>query len=343
MKSSGTKLNIRLDHLPTDVLLRILTHLQCASPNALTDVALTNVRLSQIVSSIRRGGQYSLNFDPSSHAKLDNGVCVKELRNSEGSLFFTYTKNETPGFSVFMYMFDVAARSSHWSFRLNKFKGNRIDIGVARLKAFRFHSVERASSWSFDCFGRVTVMGKTRTYGRRMQEGDVVGVVYDYSSKTLSFLDNGISMGKINIEQPGTSCPEDHKLIPYVYLPYVQGESISMVLPSEVLDLDSVHRSEKIWRKPSGLRYDSMVIVTTWEERLWYAIDVDCETTTLRELWQILEKRHSMSMELFELISNGKRLENTYKKTLRDVGIYVDPRTGSCRYDILLSVPHIVS
>lgn len=117
-----------------------------------------------------------------------------------------------------------------------------------------------------------------------------------------------------------------------------------MDMKHAVVDLGHVHTSAKLWRRvPAKLPYDSCIIVATWEEPRWYALRLKPDRTTLAELWKELERRHGLEMHMFELIFNGKRLPYSADKTLRDVGITIDDRTGSSTYDILLNVPHIIS
>lgn len=323
--------------LPSEIILQILSYAS-TDPQTLTSVALTNLRLSRLIRSIRRGGQYALHVDLSNEVVSERFSVSKPGPTTSSHGFVTLTKNSEPGHGYAPFNYNILSCSVHWSFRLDRFTGNRIDIGVARL-----NGPESASSWSFDCFGRVSVKGKVITYGRRMQTGDVVGILYNYALRTLSFLDNGVSMGSIELEPDAIAFDNDHALLPFVYIPHLEGESVTLLGSSSVLDLRLAESKAKLWKRPTGLRCDSMVIVHTWDDRVWYAIDEDCETTTLRRMFIILEERHGVARDQFELISDGRRLKNTNSKTLRDVGIFVDERTGTCVRDILLSVPHLVS
>lgn len=214
-----------------------------------------------------------------------------------------------------------------------------MDVGVALPHAFRFATVERKGSWSFDCFGRVSLAGARRVYGRQMVEGDIVGILYDAKGKKLCFLDNGVCMGVVPLLGLGSRA----HLLPFVYLPYVEGECVTILEGGSAVSVSAIKEGGRRWQKPMGLPYDGSIIVQTWEPKVWYAIHVDPKMTTLARLWELLEERHGMAKHLFELIHEGTRLPCSRKLTLSDVGITISERTGTCKSDILLSVPHIVS
>lgn len=251
----------------------------------------------------------------------------------------TLRKNSLPGDAFVVFDRCVTGTSAFWRFRIDRFRGQRIDVGVAMPHAFRFATVERKASWSFDCFGRVSLAGQRHAYGRQMTEGDIVGILYDAKTSSLSFLDNGVCMGVVPLVGVGARA----HLLPFVYLPYHEGESVTLLQGGEPLSVMAVRAGARRWRKPAGLPYDGSIIVQTWDARVWYAIKVDPKVTTLAHLWQMLEERHGVARHLFELIHEGARLKYSHRLTLSDVGITIDERTGTCKNDILLSVPHIVS
>lgn len=325
-----------LQTIPHDIQLQILLHLHDSSPSTIYSLSQTTRRLSTLTRTIRHAGETALPVTLSSHALLHPGISA--VSNANG---LTLRKTARPGDALVIFDRDISATCAYWQLRLHRFKGHRIDVGVATLDAFRFGSVERASSWSFDCFGRASLAGRRRTYGRQMREGDVLAIVFDFSRGTLSFLDQGVSMGALNIRRP---CQEGPPLFPFVYFPYHEGEAVSLInRVSDPISMAHMYHSEARWCRPPGLPYDGKIIVHTWEEHTWYAFEVDCATTTLAVLWNLVQERHGLAMHLFELICSGDRLENTEDKTLEDAGIAIDRRTGTCRNDILLSVPHIVS
>lgn len=323
-----------LQNLPEDVLLHILTYLIHA-PDSIASLSRASQRLGTLIRLIRHGGKFALPQTLADAASHPPGISSQFNTTSET---LTLTKTSYPGFACIIFHTDVSHYSSYWSFRLARFEGTRIDIGVAPPAAFRFGTVEKASSWSFDCFGRVSLPGRRRTYGRRMRTADVIGVLYDVSDHTLTFLDNGVSMGTIRL-----GVRRDEKLLPFIYIPYYTGEAVTVMQCRGVVDVKAMKKSSTRWVRPFGLPYDGMVIVHTWEERVWYAIEADCSKMTLARLWSLVQERHGIAANLFQLICNGKRLENRDDQTLKDVGVWIDRRTGSSSADILLSVPHLAS
>lgn len=330
---------VNLHTLHQDVLYQIILRLNDMG-GSLHSLSLTSWRLNRIVHAIRRKGRLALPIRLPVPFKAPRGMTI-----TRASRAITLRKNHVPGDTFLVFGQDVSQTSAIFHFRIDQLNGHRLDIGLAHESAFRFLTVERASSWSFDCFGRVSMAGRRMTYGRQMRTGDVVSVVYDAGTCTLSFLDNGVSMGALSLRDSANRVVErGTPLFPYVYFPYCEGEAVTIVRAAQrcVMDLRRVHASVARWRRPLGLPCDGCIIVETWEERTWYAIDLDPERDSMATLWLKLQERHGMDMSLFELIFQGKRLEYS-QRTLKDAGIIIDKRTGTCSSDILLSVPHIVS
>lgn len=325
-----------LQNLPQDILLDILSHVHNLGPRHTQALAQTCRRLSTTVRAVTRHGDFALPI------KLTRATCFPpcgvEISSSDRR-GVTIRKTSTPGDAFVVFDRCVTGTSVYWQFRLNRFRGQRLDIGVALPHAFRFATVERKGSWSFDCFGRVSLAGKRRVYGRQMSEGDVVGILYDARGDNLCFLDNGVCMGVV----PLVGVESGAHLFPFLYLPFVEGECVTLLEGSGAVSVSAMEESVRRWHRPKGLPYDRSIIVQTWEPKLWYAIRVDPTKTTLARLWELLEEKHGMAKHLFELIYEGTRLPCTHKLTLNDVGIIVNERTGTCRSDILLSVPHVVS
>lgn len=321
-----------LELLPHDILLAIISHLHNFGSQHTQALALTCKRLYLAVRSITRHGDIALSLNLS--RRISNpgpGISIKSTSSG-----VSFQKNGVPGDAFLMFDRCICGTSSFWRFRIDRFCGLRIEIGVARPAAFRHGTVERAKSWSFDCFGRVCVAGEQRTFGRQMKVGDVVGVLYDAKGERLCFMDNGISMGVIEGVGRG-------QLLPFIYLPYVKGEQVTLLNSGATLSVSSVLGGGQKWRRVMGLQWEECIIVQTWNEKVWYGLRMDPETSTLAELWCMLEDRVGMRRELFELIWDGKRLGWSEHITLSQVGIHIDQRTGTCKKDILLSVPHIVS
>lgn len=301
-------------------------------------LALTCRRLASIVRSVGPYGDTALPVHLSRRVRRDAARGV-EVTPSGNGRELVIRKTSTAGDGYVLFDRCIAGTSSYWQFRIERLRGNRIDVGVATPHAFRFATVERRSSWSFDCFGRVSLAGERRAYGRQMRKGDMVGVLYDAGRRSLLFLDNGVCMGEVELEGVGDG--KVH-LLPFVYVPYHEGEAVTLVEGGGPVDVRAVREGAQRWRRPVGLSFEGCVIVQTWEPRLWYAIPVR-EVRTVAGLWREVARRHGMSAELFELIYEGRRLPMVHGVRLEEVGIAIDARTGTNRADVLLSVPHIVS
>lgn len=327
-----------LESLPQEVLLHIVTHVHDAGHHHTQALAQTSRRLAEAVREVGPRGDTALPAGLARRAQRPAPCGIALRAGRDGRL--TLRKTTAPGDAFVVFDRCVAATSAYWRFRIDRFAGHRIEVGVASPAALRYGTVERAASWSFDCFGRVCLAGKRLPYGRQMREGDVVGVLCDAKTGTVSFLDNGVCMGAVPVGPPDG--PRPH-LLPFVYMPYVAGEQVTLLEGCGPLSVRAVRARGRLWRRPAGLPYDGAVIVKTWEPRVWYAIRVDPDVTTVAGFWGLVEQRHGVARHLFELICAGERLVDTDALTLSDVGIRIDERSGTCRSDVLLSVPHIIS
>lgn len=325
---------------PQDILYRIAIQLH-GNKTSLQSFAESCQTLYKIYHTLREGGEYAISIELPLSSTISPGLAVSTSPLSSKTMI---QKTQVPGDAYIVFPCDVTQTSAIWHFQIENFEGHRIEIGVATEDAFRFGMVERASSWSFDCFGRACLAGSPRTYGRQMRNQDVIGVLYDAMKQSISFVDNGVSMGSLPIRSGTGSRIGTKALLPFVYFPYYCGECVSYLpVKRSLVNMKQVHSSAVNWKRPSGLPYDNCIIVATWEERVWYAIRANPGVTTLGCFWRELQRRHGMEMHLFELIFNGKRLQNRHDILLEDVGIVIDDKTGTCCSDMLLSVPHMVS
>lgn len=343
-KSPG--LPTHITDLPVDSLYLILIHLHRDDDKGARAFAQTCTAFHDLYRTVSSGGQYALpvSFAPPTTG-LNTNMSDLLVTQSKPAGDLTLEKGSAYGDSYIVFDRDVRRTSAAWRLRLDVFRGHRLDVGVALASAFRFGMVERASSWSFDLFGRACIAGRSRPFGRHFVQGDVLTVVYNARNETLAFVDDacGACMGTLPVDFDDKS---DLKLHPFVYFPALKGERMTLLRGGGgVVDLHRVKDSVQRWcREPARLPYDGCVIVATWEEHRWYALHFDdVETTTLATLWAEIAARYGMAENVFELIFNGVRLPNTEGKTLGDVGIEIDRDTGSCTADILLSVPHIMS
>lgn len=341
MADASNKKKITLTDVPRDILFQIVIHLHQYDDNDqknnLRSFALTCKDFYQLYHSISHGGQYAIPLSLPKPLKTPHGLNIRQNNNRS---MITIQKTSTPGDAYVVFDKNISKVSCSWKVKLEQFKGHRIEIGIALPSAFRFGMVERASSWSFDCFGRACIAGKNITYGRQILNNESITIVYDSKHRTLSFLDvNHISMGCLHMQ-----ITDDSILYPFIYFPYFKGECLSIIYDNScILDLEKVDLSKHTWKKRANLPFDNHIIVSTWEDCKWYALNIDPDVTSLADFWKLLEVLHGMDRTLFQLIFNGMQLPYRRDKMLKDVGIVIDKRTGSCSADILLSVPHVIS
>lgn len=328
-----------IQSLPEDVLHLVLQHLSVDAPSFLSFGA-TCRRFRACIRLYKGGGcamRRVLSPDVWRSSRVGEGVGVC----GDGNGGLVLEKMRAPGDAFLVFGEDITLFSSYWEVKIDVFEGRLLEIGVTTHHGLRHGSVERRSSWSFDCFGRVSLAGQRSVYGRQMQAGDVVGILFDVSEpQSITFFDNGISMGSLPVVPR-----DDGGLFPFVYMPHHPGEKCAVPrLHSRVpINIPMLRATEGTWMKPHGLKYDNKVIVLTWDERTWYALDVNPARTTVEELFDLMEVLHHHPVDLFELIAGGKRLDNSPDVTLEEAGICIDEKTGTHAIDILLSMPHVVS
>lgn len=332
-----------LDTIPMDILMRILVYISNDHLPTLSQLCNISPRLASAIRSFRRDGRTAIPLTfPCRVIQPFRGLSIKLLSNGDINI----RKTKEPGNTFCVFDKDVSTLNCYWQFRIDRLQGHRVDLGIAIKDAFRFSTVERVASYSFDCFGRVNIAGHSDTFGRQMRAGDVITLIYNAAKNTLMFVDNGKCMGSIPVRvNKGRVGAKKIGLYPFVYLPYQDGESVTLLGTTQdcLLDIAKMENTRKLWTRPLDLPYDKAIIVQTWCDKVWYAIYADTEKMTLKEFWDLLSRKHMLRADLFELIWKGKRLERTEKKTLKDVGITIDANTGTCSSDVLLSVPHIIS
>lgn len=329
--------------VPSDVLYQIVGHLHDTGAS-LRPFAQTCQTFYATYATLRHGGEQALAINLPLPGRQPTGLHLTRNRNARTGETTTHIeKTSEAGDAHIAFPVDVRDCSTLWTVHLSRFTGHRVSIGLALDTAFRFGTVERKSSWSFDCFGRACLQGRTRTYGRHMQTGDTLGVLYDTRHSTLTFLDNGVSMGSLPLRVPRVN---GGGLRPFIYMPSIRGDAVSLTMcasASRVVDMRHVRLSAARWARPRALPFDRCVLVTTWDERTWYAVHIDDEMRPLTWLWLQVQQRHKMDARLFELIFAGRRLPNRSDITLKEAGVHIDQSTGTCASDVLLSVPHMVS
>lgn len=254
----------------------------------------------------------------------------------------------------------LSCYSAHWRIDIVRFRGRAIEVGVTARRHSAF--VVKDQSVFFDCAGRISVCGCRQTYGRTFTAGESVGVVYDASTNSLLFLDDGMAMGPpISLDQLTPGCkPGDRRasgghagtvdvrrrkgeLWAYVKFGNVPGDAVHVRSGRSVRCIAGLADTYSRWRRPIGrIEEDGQVVVVTWNDCVWYAMPLDPMTHTLNDLRLALATRTNLKTSEIELIMNRRRLEDD-SATLRELGIVINPRTGSHDHDILLSVPHLVS
>ena len=162
-----------------------------------------------------------------------------------------------------------------------------------------------------------------------MRTGDIVGVAVCSVSRTVRFLDGGVN-------PMGEALPlPDGPIAPFVYMGGVQGDAISLhhVEPIPRV-LASISRFQ---RTPPPSR----IVISTWEEDVYYEIEVDPRTTVQDVYEEAATRQHPPVMQI-QLIYRGRTLSPSSER-LADVDIVPDKWTGIPTHDIHLSVPHLVS
>lgn len=318
--------------LPPDVLQLLVAHLAEADTRSVAALGCTCSALRKFIAQYRNG-ESALPLSPRLDKSFGRGVDA--IYTSDG---VRLRKNNVAGDGIALLCVVPRCIATYWEFEIERFRGRRIELGLTTKNALRFGSIDRRESWSFDCFGRANVAGMRRTYGRQMKEGDVVGIVYDIFKKEMYVLDNGVPMGALPVHNT-----RGGELYPYVYLPYYPDESVVVRRGTRVPRcLKTIAEGVKNWRKPDGLPYDGRLIVSTWNDTVWYAVPVTPDTTTIEELWLELAVRQSRHPDQLDLIHNGRHLVRS-TLTLHQEGIVVDNHTGTYAFDVLVTIPHLVS
>ncbi|GAB0494458.1 hypothetical protein MMPV_005751 [Pyropia vietnamensis] len=241
----------------------------------------------------------------------------------------------------------------YWEVSLEAFAGHRLLVGVAPAAALRHGHLEVAAAYLFDCHGRLVGGGGNRrpaaVYGRKFSAGDRLGVLYHPTDRTLTFFDNGVSMG---VAFRGVGAPvgwegaSSTALYPLLHLPGLPGEAVAFVPLSDLRiggsdDGDGGARLVDVPRGAAAIAAtarrwvrrphprDGQLCVTTAAEAVTYWLPVgDPSRTTVGALKARLAhlSGHALVQEAMTLASAGVR--------------FVD---GQCATDLMLYVPHLVS
>jgi len=223
-------------------------------------------------------------------------------------------------------------------FKLDQFNGHRIDIGVT-TNTQQFSS---RYSTSFDCFGRANIFGKNITYGRQMQTGDILGIAISMnnneSKQAVQFFDG--------LKRPiGVKLPVLKNGHPFIHFGNRRGESVSLFnppsnVPRKLGDISNGNGTKKF--DLSVLPYARRLIVSTFEETVWYALEVDWKHTTMKEVFEELSQRINFSVEQIQLRYRGRALKAS-NITLGNAGIILDEKSGTHAHDLHLGIRHLAS
>ncbi|GAB0494944.1 hypothetical protein MMPV_006241 [Pyropia vietnamensis] len=253
----------------------------------------------------------------------------------------------------------------YWEVSLEAFAGHRLLVGVAPAAALRHGHLEVAAAYLFDCHGRLVGGGGNRrpaaVYGRKFSAGDRLGVLYHPTDRTLTFFDNGVSMG---VAFRGVGAPvgwegaSSTALYPLLHLPGLPGEAVAFVPLSDLRiggsdDGDGGARLVDVPRGAAAIAAtarrwvrrphprDGQLCVTTAAEAVTYWLPVgDPSRTTVGALKARLAHLSGHAVGQVELLRGGVQLVQE-AMTLASAGVrFVD---GQCATDLMLYVPHLVS
>ncbi len=318
--------------LPLEVLQRIVWYLINDDPASADEAVRT---LGGTCRSLRRSARHILR----SGAAFPINPRITHITEDHVRVSRSGTLRRSGGHGHALVLFEFLPKtlSVIWYFQIRSLNGRRIDIGVTSSSALTSGThVTRAKATLFDCFGRVHVLGKARTYGRQMVAGDVVGVAFDPLSRSVRFLEGtSQSMGD-PLDVP------DGELVPFVYFGEKKSEALTILRVKPAERIPRRLTSSHLWKRRKGLPFANCLIVSTWEETVWYALPVCWKTTTLYEVFVELAQRQSFAVEQIQLL-HCQQLLLPECITLEEAGIELDERTGTHAHDIHLSVPHLVS
>jgi hypothetical protein len=324
-----------LQALPADVLARILG-LLAASPRSIAALAAAHPALAAAVRPFAAGvAAFGVRLT------LRRAAAALDVREHADRRALRLRKTSLPAHAHAVLGVPLAGYGVHWTVCLRRFAGRSVEVGVTAAPDGRFVDGER--SVFFDCAGRLGLGGRRQvTYGRALCEGESVTVVYDPRERALLFLDRGVAMGPPVLLAMVAGVAGAAELWPYVKFGNVPGECVE-VSSVGTRALGDVRESYAGWRRPVGCSpVDGCVVVVTWHESVWYAVRVDPRVATLAGLRAELARRTGLPPQSMDLIMDRRRLCGE-GETLEELGVFIDASTGSHKYDVLLSVPHLVS
>lgn len=324
-----------LDSLPQDVLHLITFDLaeRSIEPDvALCALACVSRSLRPAIVTLRTGAiTLPVNLSLRAMEYYFDRSRVQMRRDTAGDVVIK--RAGAPGHALVVFSSVPTSVAVTWWFRVEKLAGRRIDIGVATVECVRSGSLQRAHATLFDCFGRAHVQGVAHPYGRQMRTGDLIGVMLH--SGRVRFLDGYQTMGP-PLPVPVGAC------VPVVYFGAQCNEALTLVRLSGRDCVSRVASDPALWKRLKDLPYDRRLIVSTWDEEVWYALAVCWTTTTIEDVFHELAHRQKLAPDQLQIIYRGKCLQGL-NATLQEVEIVLDERTGTHAHDLHLSIPHLVS
>lgn len=326
--------------LPRDVLNRVLIHL-AASPSSLGALSLTHPALFASISVFTSSStpprlpSLALPLNVSEFS-ISPASSLSITRTSSTSL--TITKSPTPGLAHVVFPHVLHHHALHWSVTPLVTTARTLTVGITTTR--NPHFLLRKQSVRYDFAGRLQLPFRARqTYGRTFRPSETLTLVYDPHERSLLLLDNNVAMGPPVVLASLLTYP-DTPFYPFIAFGITAGESVS-ISATGIRAFGDVRESHSHWQRPPGV-HDGCVMVVTWEDRVWYALRVQPEVTTLAAFRKVLAGRAGVDPEEMDLIMNRRRLKGE-ESTLEELGIVIDESTGTHKFDILLSVPHLVS
>lgn len=326
--------------LPSDVFQGVLAHLY-DDYNAMHALAASHPRFAKEAARFRENFALPglLPGTKWSTYPREELLCTSKSNGSDDATALKVAKSSSPGHAQFILETPLKIFNVYWTVRLTRFVGRTLEIGVARHH--RDYAVISESAVRFDCAGRLLVGAKRLGFGRVFQQGDVLTVIYLASSRSILFLDEDTAMGP-PIDLTGLLKGREITLRLYVRFGNIAGECVT-VYGYKAKFIGDFENSHQHWTQPTTLPpTHGCVVVVTWKDDEWYAVPLDPNIATLDNLRSEIGTRSGLDPNAFELIINNTRLV-AGQATLAELGIQIDPKTGSQRRDILMSVPHLVS
>lgn len=325
--------------LPSDVLHRVMLHL-IADSRALQALSQTHPKLARALTPFRQNLSFPLFVGAFSWTAYPTELLdVHSSHGRGGPKHFEVRRTSCPGHAHVILDIPLLQFNFHWAFELKRFRGRILEMGVAAWH--KGGSVASENCVLFDCAGRVGFGGRKRSFGRIFQEGEIVGFVYHAQSRSLFVLDWKCAMGPPIVLKHIIT--HHHSVLrPYLKFGNIPYDCVAMH-SGRIKSIGGLDASYQNWVWPSVLpKAHGCVVVVTWKEDTWYALRLDPKVATLDHLRLEVAVRSGLKAGSFELIMNRTRL-NRGKATLAELGIHIDPSTGSHSHDILMSVPHLVS